>query len=183
MKIDKYNGTKLVLAIALTSLSMGLDARPVRRAAGPKCWTAPQIAAAKTYELTIFLNVQSLRCRSQDPTIMDKYNTFVSKSGATVKRVTPILKSRFGNNANSFDRYAISLANKYGGGVAGQSCGDVGAVMDSAIANAGDLSTLSQVADAAHIDPLIAGGACSAKSGKGSALHTTRKATRRRTHK
>ena len=128
--------------------------------AGPRCWTVPQITAAKINELSVLLNVQSLRCRVADTTILDQYDAFTKASRSTMRGVAATVKGHFGGSASLYDRYAISLANKYGAGVKGESCENVATLMQAATAAGGTAPALSQVGETANIDPTILGGAC-----------------------
>lgn len=157
-------GAVTIAIIMLMSASVA-DAKRAS-APAPRCWTVPQITAAKINELSILLNVQSLRCRNEDKTIQDQYDGFTRASGSAMKAVAGVVKGHFGGNSTLYDRYAISLANKYGAGVKGQSCPMVASLMDSAIAGGKSTAGLSQVAETANIDPTIAGGPCPLHPGK-----------------
>ena len=128
--------------------------------AAPKCWAPPEITAAKVNELSILLNVQALRCRNEDTTIQDQYDGFTRASQSTMKSVSTTVKGHFGRSDKLYDNYAISLANKYGAGVKGQSCTAVAGLIQSAIASGKSFDGLSQVAETANINPTLAGGAC-----------------------
>ncbi len=153
-----------IAAIALFSASVA-DAKRAS-APAPRCWSVPQITAAKINELSILLNVQSLRCRNEDKSIQDQYDGFTRASGSAMAAVASVVKGHFSGNSSLYDRYAISLANKYGAGVKGQSCPMVASLMQSAIAGGKSTSGLSQVAESANIDPTIAGGPCPLHPGK-----------------
>ncbi len=145
-------------AIALTAIASAIS--PAASAAAPQCWTPTEVTAAKVNELSILLNVQSLRCRKEDPEIQDKYASFARASAPTMKGIAKTLNARFGGNASLMDRYTISLANKYGAGVPGQSCTMVAGLMQSATLAGKSLAGLSVVADSAMITPTLAGGTC-----------------------
>ena len=175
--------SKICAIFAVMALATGSAADAKRRAAAPapRCWTIPQITAAKVNELSILLNVQSLRCRNVDTTIQDQYEAFKVASQSTIKQVSSTVKGHFGGSDSAYDRYSISLANKYGAGIVGQSCPDVATLMQSGIANGKSFAGLSQVAEAANIYPLIKGGACSLKPSK--PFVATKRAPKKRYHK
>ena len=174
--------SKICLALALIAIATGSAVDAKRRAEpAPRCWTIPQITAAKVNELSILLNVQSLRCRKIDLTIQDQYEAFKVASQSTIKQVSSTVKGHFGGSDSAYDRYSISLANKYGAGIVGQSCPDVATLMQSGIANGKSFSGLSQVAEAANIYPLIKGGACPLHPSK--PFIATKSAPKKRRHK
>jgi hypothetical protein len=157
----------ICIAITAAVLTSGSAVIAKKRAApAARCWTPTQITAAKVNELSILLNVQSLRCRNEDKTIQDQYDAFTRASAGTMRGVAATVKGHFGGSASLYDRYAISLANKYGAGVVGQSCPMVANLMQSAIAGGKSLSGLSQVGETANIDPTLLGGPCGLHPGK-----------------
>jgi len=145
--------------VALIAVSGVAEAKK-RIETGPGCWTIPQITAAKINEFSILLNVQSLRCRNVDTAILGQYDAFTRASGATMKSVSQTVQHHFKNNSSAYDRYAISLANKYGAGVAGQSCAMVATLIQTAINKADSIDGMSQAAESGDINPTLVGGAC-----------------------
>jgi hypothetical protein len=101
-----------------------------------------------------------------DTTIQDQYDNFTRASAGTIRGVAATVKAHFGGSSSLYDRYAISLANKYGAGVSGQSCPMVATLMQSAIAGGKSMAGLSQVAETANIDPTLLGGPCPLHPGK-----------------
>ncbi len=157
-KVQVYITSAVVLSLCAASIA---DAKRIKAPPpAPRCWKVPEITAAKINELSILLNVQSLRCRNVDKTIQDQYDSFTRASGSTMKDVSGIVRGHFGGSDSLYDRYAISLANKYGAGVAGQSCPMVATLMQSAISGGGSAAALSQVAETANVDPTLLGGPC-----------------------
>lgn len=156
-----------------------LDAR-VHMAAAPRCWSVPEITAAKVNELSIKLNVESLSCRTADATIQDQYDHFTQATKAPINGVAKTVKAHFRGSAKLYDDYAISVANKYGGGVAGESCAQVATLIQSGIATGNTVDGLSAVAEQANILPLLAGGACPLKPLK---PFVAKRSSRRTTHR
>jgi len=154
-------GSKLSLVAFIATLT-GTSIADAKHlvASTPKCWSVPEITAAKVNELSIKLNVESLRCRVVDTTIQQQYDQFTQSTSQPIKSVAKIVKGHFHSNSKLYDNYAISVANKYGGGVAGESCVQVASLIQSGITAGASVDGLSQVAELANINPTLTGGAC-----------------------
>lgn len=157
-------GSRLSSAAVLSAISMAsiVDAK-THAAIAPRCWSVRQVTAAKVNELSIKLNVESLRCRLQDTSVQAQYDQFTQTTAKPIKSVSKIVKAYFLGNAKLYDNYAISVANKYGGGVAGESCAQVASLIQSGITRGATLDGLSGVAELANINPTLVGGACPLK--------------------
>ena len=157
-------GSKLSSIVVLSAMSMAsiVEAKTYATIA-PRCWSVSEITAAKVNELSIKLNVESLRCRMQDTTVQEQYDRFTQSTSKPIKSVSKIVKAHFRGNAKLYDNYAISVANKYGGGVAGESCAQVASLIQSGITTGETVDGLSSVAELANINPTLIGGACPLK--------------------
>jgi len=157
-------GSKVSSIVLLSSIAIGsvVDAKS-QAVIVSRCWSVPEITAAKVNELSIKLNVESLRCRLQDTTVQSQYDQFTQSTAKPIKSVSKIVKAHFRGNAKLYDNYAISVANKYGGGVAGESCAQVASLIQSGITTGGTVEGLSSVAELANINPTLIGGACPLK--------------------
>jgi type IV secretory pathway VirJ component len=151
-----------VLVVGALGVAGVADAKR-KAAAAPKCWNVPEITAAKVNELSIKLNVESLRCRMADTTIQEQYDKYTQATSGAVRSVAKVVQGHFNGNAKLYDNYAISVANKYGGGVAGESCQQVASLIQTGITTGSTIAGLSAVAETANINPTLLGGACPLK--------------------
>ncbi|MBU6206450.1 MAG: hypothetical protein KGQ42_02045 [Alphaproteobacteria bacterium] len=147
-----------IAALILFMVESAADAR--HYAPLPACWSIHDIEDAKVMELSVSLNVLSLRCRHENAVITDRYERYTTDSTKVMAGVAHAIKAHFRGSNLAYDRYSIGLANKYGAGVTGQDCKGVATLMESAITNAGTLDGLSQVAEQDNIQPNLVGGAC-----------------------
>ncbi len=155
------NGVKFSTILAMGALLISTSVEAKHKALPvPPCWTVPQITAAKVNELSIKLNVESLRCRTADATIMGQYDDFTRATSKTMSQIAKVVQGHFRGSSKLYDNYAISLANKYGAGVAGESCAQVATFIQAGVLKGAAIDGLSSVAEMANINPTIVGGAC-----------------------
>ena len=145
-----------ILGALIIIFPMAAHARPYR----PHCWSVAEIEDAKVMELSVSLNVRSLRCRHESTAIIDRYEAYNTSSLKVMAGVSKVIRKHFGSNKSLYDQYSIGLANKYGAGKHGQTCADFATVMERAIGGADTLQGLSQVAETDNINPDLDGGAC-----------------------
>jgi hypothetical protein len=126
------------------------------------CWTEQSATAAQVRTMETLLMVSALRCRNQGVNLLDGYNQFVRQSRGALDSVNGSLRTHFASSGgmNAYDRYVTSVANRYGGGVDGLSCDDVGSILSDALAAKGSLPALTAVARSAGVAPSLPGGRC-----------------------
>ncbi len=136
-------------------------AMPVSQAQAA-CWTDTAVAAARVRSMDAMLMVSALRCRGSGVDVLTRYNGFVKTARATLSGVNDTLRTHFassGGNA-AYDRYVTSLANRYGGGVSGMSCGDMDSILAEATDAHGSMPQLSDLAESTIAEPDLPGGMC-----------------------
>ena len=154
---------KIVLAV----LAMAVPAAPAQAA----CWSAEHIAAAKVRDLDTMLMVSALRCRNTEVSMMERYNAFVVQDRKALQQINDVLRDHYrdaGNSKaqlNAYDNYVTKIANRYGAGSEGLSCGEMRSIVEAAAAEAPQVDALIAVAERAGIRPYIDGPTCDASLG------------------
>ncbi len=139
-----------------------LAATPVQAA----CWSTEAVEAAQVRDMETMLMVSALRCRTTGFDFMSKYNAFVRSSRASLMVANDRLRIHFSQDVggaaglNAYDRYATSLANRYGAGAEGLNCRDMASITDAALHDGQSFESLSQLATRAQIEPEILGRRC-----------------------
>lgn len=155
-------GSKAVLAFSAAAALLG--ARPAQ--AAMDCWNAQQTSAAKVRDLQSRLMVAALRCKAMGYDVLAAYNEFVRRDRDALQAANGILRAQFatgyGKDADLYyDRFATSLANRYGGDATSiEICDDTAAALQQAAAAAGDLDRLVAIADRFGQAPELPGGVC-----------------------
>lgn len=151
------------------SLICGLAAAVIVVApAHAACWRADEVAAAKIRDLDTMLMVSSLRCRMVDAQMVARYNRFVVKNRIPLTQANETLRARFAAQVgkaaalNAYDKYITRVANRYGAGAEGLSCGDFAAITDAALGEAPNFGSLTALADRAGTQPVMDDDACPA---------------------
>lgn len=155
--------SRVILLLTAASLltSTTIEARRIKHVAAkkpPSCWTDTQVENAKIYELEIYLNVQTLRCREHMPELVEQYVTFVHDVEKLKFNSSREVRSKIGT-AVDIDKYSIKLANKYGGYSNGLTCADIAGLLQNGLKNDRSREGLLQTAALAKIDPLLINGA------------------------
>ncbi|HEX4738918.1 MAG TPA: hypothetical protein VH331_15300 [Allosphingosinicella sp.] len=153
--------SKAALAFSAAAL---LATQPAQAAMG--CWNAQQAAAAKVRDLQSRLMVAALRCRAIGIDVAGAYNDFVRRNRDALQATNGLIHARFetgyGQDADLYyDRFATSLANRYGGDATnGEICDEAASAAQEAAAAAGNLGKLLAIADRFGPAPELPGGAC-----------------------
>ena len=111
MKLQK----KWVGAMALASVAISGTAQAA-------CWTPAEADAAAVRDLQSRLMVATLRCARSEHDLLADYNRFVGSKKPLLQMGNKVLKQHFAKGKNrrqaqkAYDRYAVSLANRYGAG-------------------------------------------------------------------
>jgi hypothetical protein len=130
------------------------------------CWSVDAIEAAKVRDMETMLMVSALRCRASGHDFMGKYNHFIRSSRASLMVANDRLRHHFANGVggvaglNAYDRYATSLANRYGAGADGLNCRDMASIADAALREGHSFDGLSRLATRAEIEPELHGPRC-----------------------
>lgn len=93
------------LAAALIVASTALPAL----AAG--CINPTEARALQVRQLHVQLQVASLNCRADDPSLPGKYASYVHRFGGQLSDNAKVLRGHFSRNGGNIDRYMTSLAN------------------------------------------------------------------------
>lgn len=138
----------MLIALSLASQSL---------AAG--CWSADELDAAKMRTLDEMLMVSSLRCRLVGVDFQSIYGDFTTHHRQKLIAAGLLLQRRM-TNAETYDRYVTSIANRYGAGVPGMTCSDVAALTRDAADPQRALPDLVDLAERAGISPATGEALC-----------------------
>lgn len=93
-------------------------------ASGPaQCWQSYEMEAAKVRDLHIMLMLGSLKCKSANSEITNKYTTFIEKKNGQLRNYNTILKARFmrvngiTDGHHAFEEFNTKLGNSHSGSV------------------------------------------------------------------
>ena len=131
-----------------------------------RCWNETQVAAAQVRNLQSRLMVGTMQCRARGIDITHAYNRFVTANRSTIRSANRVLlvqfQDGFGNDGDyQYDRFATSLANRYGGGETDPwICADMEDLAFEAANARGDVQRLLALADRISGPPRLPGGRC-----------------------
>ncbi|GAB5481442.1 MAG: hypothetical protein Pars92KO_11990 [Parasphingorhabdus sp.] len=156
--MSKFN--KSVLVGIITSVTLAGSAQAA-------CWTPAAADAAHVRDLQSRLMVAALRCVKSEHDVLPHYNRFVRDKKPVLKLGNGILRGHFAKGRNKkqamkhYDRYAVSLANKYGAGSGDLSeCKTMKDLANSAADSDGKLSSLVNISQFHGLSPNLPGGRC-----------------------
>lgn len=141
-----------------------LALQPAQAAMG--CWNAQRTAAAKVRDLQSRLMVAALRCKAIGVDVAGAYNEFVRRNREALQATNGLIHAQFetgyGKDADLYyDRFATSLANRYGGDATNaEVCDEIASAAQEGAEAAGDLGKLLAIADRFGPAPELPGGAC-----------------------
>jgi len=92
-----------VAALLLASAALPAIAAP--------CVSPAEARAMQVRQLHIQLQVASLNCRGDDPSLPGKYASYIHRFGGQLNDNARVLKSHFAKNGGNIDRYMTVLAN------------------------------------------------------------------------
>ncbi len=151
---------KLIAVLSVGSLALGGTANAT-------CWSPAEIEAATLRELQSRLMVASLRCAKSDHDVLPHYNAFVKSKRHLLVGGNNILKSYFAKGhrgkgaVRAYDRYAVSLANRYGAGSGDLSeCQGMKELAFSAASSEPSSTALVRIARQNALEPTLPGGRC-----------------------
>lgn len=151
---------KMVMAAALGSVALSGTAQAA-------CWTPAEVDAAKVRDLQSRMMVAALRCTKSNHDLLPEYNRFVREKRSLLKLGNGVLRSHFAKGRNSkqalraYDRYAVSLANRYGAGSGDLSeCKHMKVLVTAAVQSDSRLTSLVNIAQQHALSPELPGGRC-----------------------
>ncbi|HLO75086.1 MAG TPA: heme utilization protein [Magnetospirillum sp.] len=75
------------------------------------CVNAAEARAMQMRQLHIQLQVASLNCRADDPSLPGKYASYIHRFGSQLNDNAKVLRGHFSRNGGNIDRYMTVLAN------------------------------------------------------------------------
>lgn len=75
------------------------------------CINAAEARAMQVRQLHVQLQVASLNCRGDDPSLPGKYASYIHRFGAPLTDNAKVLRGHFARNGGNIDRYVTVLAN------------------------------------------------------------------------
>lgn len=93
-------------ALALAALSIAAPAM-----AGAACVSPAEARAMQVRQLHIQLQVASLNCRGDDPSLPGKYASYIHRFGNALSDNAKVLRGHFARSGGNLDRYMTVLAN------------------------------------------------------------------------
>ena len=131
------------------------------------CWSDGDAAAAQVREMETMMMVGALRCRiANGNAMLTSYNAFIRAGRPALTQANDRLRTHFdsaGSGLNGYDRYVTSLANRYGAGADGLSCGELASLIQAATSEATTLAGLQGLANEVGIGADLPGGRCAVK--------------------
>ena len=151
---------KLIAVATLGSLTLA-------GAAQAACWSPIEVEAATMRELQSRLMVASLRCAKSDHDVLPHYNAFVRSKRHLLISGNDTLKAYFGKHhghkagVREYDRFAVSLANRYGAGSGDLSeCESMKELAFTAATSEPSQAALVRIARENALEPRLPGGRC-----------------------
>ncbi|WP_108810103.1 hypothetical protein [Sphingorhabdus sp. Alg231-15] len=131
------------------------------------CWAPAAVDAAHVRDLQSRLMVAALRCAKSEHDVLPHYNRFVRDKKPLLKLGNGILRGHFAQGRNKrqaikhYDRYAVSLANKYGAGSGDLSeCKAMKDLANSAADTDSNITSLVNISQFHGLTPNLPGGRC-----------------------
>jgi len=151
-----YSGLAAALALAATGAAVPAQAQG-------HCWEEREVTASQVREMQTMLMVATLRCQAAHIDIASDYNGFVTAQKGTLDRADLEIKRHFaaiGGQQADYDRFATSLANRFGDDETNESsCAEAAALADDA--TVATPAALEALAIARVFPTVLPDGACS----------------------
>ncbi len=151
---------KLIAVASVVSMA-------VAGTANAACWSPTEVEAATLRELQSRLMVASLRCAKSSHDVLPHYNAFVRSKRHLLINGNTTLKAYFAKDhrgkeaARAYDRFAVSLANRYGAGSGDLSeCEAMKELAFSAASSEPSHAALVRIARENALEPKLPGGRC-----------------------
>lgn len=100
-----------MIRIASAVAAALLTASTATSALAASCISPTEARALQVRQLHIQLQVASLNCRTDDPSLPGKYATYIHRFGGQLNENAKILRGQFSRQGVNIDRYMTSLAN------------------------------------------------------------------------
>lgn len=75
------------------------------------CINPAEARAMQVRQLHVQLQVASLNCRTDDPSLPGKYASYINRFGSPLAENAKVLRAHFSRNGGNIDRYMTVLAN------------------------------------------------------------------------
>ena len=131
------------------------------------CWTPAEADAAKVRDLQSRMMVAALRCGKSNHDLLSHYNNFVRSKRPLLAANNDLLKGHFAKGKTKrkalhhYDRYATSLANRYGAGSGDLTeCKSMKRLAQTAAGSDDKHSSLVKIAHHQGLSPALPGGRC-----------------------
>lgn len=151
---------KKILAVAVGCMAMTSTAQAA-------CWTPAEADAATVRELQSRMMVAALRCVNSNHDVLLEYNRFVGSKKPLLKMGNNVLRSHFAKGQNNkaamkaYDKFAVTLANKYGAGSGDLSeCESMRVLARTSANSVDEHHALVGLANRYGISPKLPGGRC-----------------------
>lgn len=151
---------KKILAFAVGCVALTSTAQAA-------CWTPAEADAATVRELQSRMMVAALRCSKSDHDVLMQYNRFVGSKKPLLKMGNNVLRSHFAKGKDrkqamkAYDKFAVTLANKYGAGTGDLSeCESMHNLARTSANSADEHHALVSIANQYGISPRLPGGRC-----------------------
>lgn len=151
---------KKILAAALGCMAISSTAQAA-------CWTPAEADAATVRELQSRMMVAALRCSNSNHDVLYEYNRFVGSKKPLLKMGNNVLRSHFAKGMDrkqamkAYDKFAVTLANKYGAGSGDLSeCESMHNLARTSANSEDSHHTLVSIANRYGISPKLPGGRC-----------------------
>lgn len=148
-------------------LAMAVGCLAVTSTAQAACWTPAEADAATVRELQSRMMVAALRCANSGHDVLHQYNRFVGSKKPMLKMGNNVLRSHFAKGKNrkqamrAYDKFAVTLANKYGAGTGDLSeCESMHNLARTSANSDGAHHELVAIANRHGISPTLPGGRC-----------------------
>ncbi len=156
MKLKKqWVGAMVVASVALSGTAQAA------------CWTPAEADAAAVRDLQSRLMVAALRCARSEHDLLADYNRFVGSKKPLLQMGNRVLKAHFAKGKNkrqaqkAYDRYAVSLANRYGAGSGDLSeCAGMKRLAKLAANSKANQASLVELASMHQLEPVLPNGRC-----------------------
>ncbi len=93
------------------AVALAMTASAALPAFAAPCISPAEARAMQVRQLHIQLQVASLNCRGDDPSLPGKYAGYINRFGSSLNENARVLKSHFSKTGGNLDRYMTVLAN------------------------------------------------------------------------
>jgi hypothetical protein len=97
--------------ISCAAIAAILTASAAFPALASSCVSPAEARAMQVRQLHVQLQVASLNCRGDDPSLPSKYALYISRFGTPLADNAKVLRGHFAKNGGNIDRYMTVLAN------------------------------------------------------------------------